>query len=236
MCDELLARMTGTFKQPTALSEEEVKQKDQEHKAWLQEEDKREQEKKDKQAATPDQPAAQRATNQAQQTQLDKHCFLRLLLCLQHLLYPLSLCCFCLLDFGQLFLVFLFVCIPGLSLVFQLEKAKETEWKAKEAAEKAKEAAEKALEVERRKAQELLEAERKMQQQQLAQLQAELERLRAANPAELAQEARNGNLQRVKDLLAQGVSPDSKDLVSAREGEEAGRAADIQTSKELCSV
>eukprot|EP00808_Paulinella_micropora_P006776 g5205.t1 len=59
---------------------------------------------------------------------------------------------------------------------------------------KAKEAAEKALEVERRKAQELLEAQRKMQQlvterkareeaerqvqQQLAQYQAELERLR----------------------------------------------------------
>eukprot|EP00808_Paulinella_micropora_P009384 g54729.t1 len=45
MCDELLARMTGAFKQPTALSDEEVKQKDQAHQAWLQEEEKRQQEK-----------------------------------------------------------------------------------------------------------------------------------------------------------------------------------------------
>eukprot|EP00808_Paulinella_micropora_P004806 g61894.t1 len=49
---------------------------------------------------------------------------------------------------------------------------------------------------------------------------------------ELAQEADNGNLQRVKDLLAQGVSADSKDKVNPREGEEAGRAADTQTSQE----
>eukprot|EP00808_Paulinella_micropora_P020285 g58196.t1 len=182
MCDELLARMTGTFNQLTPLTEADVQQKDQEHQKWLQEEKQREKDKKDKQAATPDQEAAKQAMgtagSEAQQTQLE----------------------------------------AAEKAKEAAEKAKEAAEKAKEAAEKAKEAAEKALEVERRKAQELLEAERKMQQQlaterrgreeaeskmqqqlaterrgrekaeskaqqQLAQLQAELERLRAAPAA-----------------------------------------------------